>query len=330
MKVVDEIELYVKTKHARNFPFQDLTAILKKDWIIQFCNEILKRELSITWLLPTGTRLEAVDEQVAHLLKRSGMVSMAFAPESGSEATRIKIRKRMLTNALFDSISATGKADLNIAVFIVLGFPHETKEDICENYAFIESLKKYPVSDLSIGSYMALPGTELFDSLYDAGNITINRSWFRSILDGNVLLPSMSWNSKISRYYYFATKIMMYLKFYVIGKRRHSHVSFFSTIVKVFRGALDRNHSSRLQTALSNALKSGIDAIKAKQRKPWMSVTEEKNLFASWDAIYRNIREQRIETGIAELAPSDSNELHKRNIAQLIRREHAASFVVEV
>ena len=39
-KVVDEIALYKEKFNAKNFPFQDLTAIIKKDWIKTFCEEI--------------------------------------------------------------------------------------------------------------------------------------------------------------------------------------------------------------------------------------------------------------------------------------------------
>jgi hypothetical protein len=36
---------------------------------------------------------EAIDEEVAQLLKRTGMISMAYAPESGSETTRQLIQR---------------------------------------------------------------------------------------------------------------------------------------------------------------------------------------------------------------------------------------------
>jgi hypothetical protein len=56
--VVDEIEYYVKKFGAGNFPFQDLTAIIKRDWIKAFCEELIKRELNINWQLPTGTQTQ--------------------------------------------------------------------------------------------------------------------------------------------------------------------------------------------------------------------------------------------------------------------------------
>ena len=183
VKVVDEIEKYVKTFGAGNFPFQDLTAIIQKDWIKAFCNELIRRNLKVQWQLPTGTRSEAIDFEVARLLKAAGLTSMAYAPESGSDTTRRLIKKKMTAPKLFESIDAAAAAGLNVAVSLVIGFPHDRPEHLAENLPFIDELAKHGVNDVSVGYYLALPGTELFHSLYDAGRIKIDREYFRHILD---------------------------------------------------------------------------------------------------------------------------------------------------
>jgi len=53
--VANEIERYYNEIGARNFPFQDLTAIVKRDWIIAFCNALLEKGLSdLTGSSPAG------------------------------------------------------------------------------------------------------------------------------------------------------------------------------------------------------------------------------------------------------------------------------------
>ena len=42
-KVVDEMELYIQKYDVTDFQFEDLTAIVRKDWIEAFCQEILDR-----------------------------------------------------------------------------------------------------------------------------------------------------------------------------------------------------------------------------------------------------------------------------------------------
>src|SRR4029077_13328908 len=113
VKVVDEIESYVKRYGAGNFPFQDLTAIIQKDWIKKFCQELIRRDLNILWQLPTGTRSEAIDPEVAYLSRAAGSTTTGSAPAWGSEETRRLIKKKMPASKLFQSIDSAAAAGLN-------------------------------------------------------------------------------------------------------------------------------------------------------------------------------------------------------------------------
>ena len=151
VKVVDEIAGYVERYGAGNFPFQDLTAIIQKEWIKAFCQEMIRRKLNVLWQLPTGTRSEAIDPEVANLLREAGMTAMAYAPESGSDETRRLIKKKMTASKLFQSIDAAAGAGLNVSVFLVIGFPHDRPEHLADNLPFIDELSKHGVNDIGVG-----------------------------------------------------------------------------------------------------------------------------------------------------------------------------------
>ena len=320
--VVDEIEYYVKKFGAGNFPFQDLTAIIKRDWIKAFCEELIKRELNITWQLPTGTRSEAIDSEIAFLIKKSGMTSMAYAPESGSEETRKYIKKKMKTDRLFASVDAAAQADLNVAVFLVIGFPHDLPKHLEENKNFVERLAKHGVTDLSVGFYMALPGTELFYSLYDSNKIKLDIEYFKHILDSLALFPSQKYCPAISRVSLFLWKLKFYLRFYKSKKSTNNISSLLNSVKIALKGLFSsEGHDSKLQTAFHNAYTSLIDTMKSK-RKRWISPKEELNLFKEWDNIYRQIRREKLSKGIAKISPADTRELHKSNVINHIQKEH--------
>ncbi len=326
IKVVDEICYYKKKFNAKNFPFQDLTAIIKKDWIKSFCQEIINRNLKITWQLPTGTRSEAIDDEIAVLLKKSGMTSMAYAPESGSEETRQFIKKKMKTENLFNSIDSAAKAGLNVAVFIVIGFPHDNKNNLKQNINFIKKLAQQGVTDLSVGYYMALPGTQLFNSLYDAGKIKLNKSYFSHILDSLAIIPSQKYCLNISRLHLLYFKIYFLWTFY----KEKNKPSFYSSCKSLIKLIFSKtNHSSKLQTALHNAFNSFLDTIISKKNR-WMTRKEEKKLFSNWDIIYKNIRTEKINSAVIEKSPENSEDLHKVNAISAIVKDHetAKSFIL--
>ena len=172
--VADEIEFYYRHLGARNFPFQDLTAIVKRDWIVEFCNELLDRGLEgITWQFPSGTRCEVIDDEVANLLLRSGGRALAFAPESGSERTRKLIKKRMKTDSLLDAVEASVRNKLNITAFLVLGFPHDTKADLKDTERLVRRLAIQGIDDIAIGFFFPIPNTELYDMLLERGDVAL-------------------------------------------------------------------------------------------------------------------------------------------------------------
>jgi anaerobic magnesium-protoporphyrin IX monomethyl ester cyclase len=169
--VANEITQYVKTYGAKNFPFQDLTAIIKKDWIVAFCTELIRRNLDIVWQFPSGTRCEVIDDEVASLLARSGGRHLAFAPESGSENTRKLIKKKMTTEGLFSAVRASVRHDLNVTAFLVIGFPHDTKDDLKQTVKFVRRLAREGIDDIAIGFYFPIPNTALYGYLVDAGRV---------------------------------------------------------------------------------------------------------------------------------------------------------------
>jgi radical SAM superfamily enzyme YgiQ (UPF0313 family) len=175
--VVDEMEYYVREYGARNFPFQDLTAILHKDWILRFCRELIDRGLAVHWQLPSGTRSEAVDEQVAPLLMQSGMAHMAYAPEAGSRRIRKAVKKRVVAERFYESVRATIKAGLHVQAFFVMGFPEEERRDLRETLKMLAKLAWMGVKDAAVSHYMPYPGSEMYDRLVARGKVDTSDRW---------------------------------------------------------------------------------------------------------------------------------------------------------
>ena len=322
VKVVDEIEMYVKRYGAGNFPFQDLTAIIQRDWIKAFCEELIRRNLNIQWQLPTGTRSEAIDPEIAHLLKKSGMTTMSYAPESGSDRTRRLIKKKMTAQKLFASVDAAASAGLDVSAFLVIGFPHDTPEDLAENLPFLDELAWRGVSDIGINFYMALPGTELFRSLYEGGRIKIDRKYFRHILNALAPIPSQTYCDSLSRTDLMVWKFKMFRRFYGATKR-NAEAGLMSAIRRALHGAFSRgDHQTKMETAVRQALTSGAESMLAIFRPRYMKRSDERAMFASWDAVYRRIQEQMRECGAITGTSGDTTELHRTNVIPALLKEH--------
>ena len=160
--VLDEIEHYINKYRADNFDFYDLTLVIKKKWILEFCSEIEKRRLSFNWQLPNGTRSEVIDDEVTRALYRTGCRNMSYAPESGSKKTLRLIKKEVNLQKLTKSIRSALRQGMTVKCNVVIGFPHETYLDIIKTYFFVLRLAILGVHDFPIYVFSPYPGTELF------------------------------------------------------------------------------------------------------------------------------------------------------------------------
>jgi radical SAM superfamily enzyme YgiQ (UPF0313 family) len=239
-KVVDEIALYVAKYRVTNFDFQDLTAIVKRQWAIDFCNEIIARGLKITWQMPSGTRSETFDDEVADLLYRSGCRALAFAPESGDEALLAEVKKQVKLDKLLEAVRVALKRGLNLSCFFVIGFPGETDETMDRTLALVRRLAIMGVHDVSVTKFVPYPGSQLFQQLQQSGRIHLDDAFFVSPMDFYTQeAPSYSDNVSTSRLYWMM--IWMFVNFYVLSGLTHP----FRTLRILFKAVVYGKEETR-------------------------------------------------------------------------------------
>lgn len=197
--LLQEMRMYMERYKIDNFDFYDLTAIVKRDWIIEFCHLIIDSGLKFTWQLPSGTRSEAIDEEVCHLLYASGCRNMSYAPESGSPSVLKKIKKKVDLGRMKRSMRAAIRNDVNVKANIIFGFPEDTHKEIWESMRFIVAMAAIGVHDMSVSPFSPYPGSELFDDLRKRGKIPeLSDDYFYSLATYTDLLRTVSVADAIS------------------------------------------------------------------------------------------------------------------------------------
>ena len=181
--VVDEIEYYIKKYQINSVDFYDLTAIVKKEWVMDFTNELKRRNLNITWQLPSGTRSEALDQEVISRLADTGIKFLVYAPESGSKRILKEIKKKVNLKKLTQSVSFAKKNKIITKLNFIIGFPNEKRLDILKTLLFIWKLALLKVNDCNLSIFSPYPGSEIYDELRKSSVIPeINDAYFESLI----------------------------------------------------------------------------------------------------------------------------------------------------
>jgi radical SAM superfamily enzyme YgiQ (UPF0313 family) len=214
--LADEMALYVRTYQVTNFDFQDLTAIVKRQWIVDFCHELIDRNLNITWQMPSGTRAEVFDAEVADLLYRSGCRALAFAPESGSPAILKAVKKQVDLDHMLVAMRSAVKRGLKLSCFIVIGFPDDTPATLRQTLALIRRMARLGVYDVAVSKFVPYPGSELFRRLQRQGKIELDDEFFVSPMDFYTA-RAPSYADRVSTRRLYWTMLWLFVNFYVIS-----------------------------------------------------------------------------------------------------------------
>ena len=219
--VVDEIASYVERYGATNVDFYDLTAIIKREWILEFCRELERRRLDITYQLPTGTRSEVLDEEVLAALYRTGCRNICYAPESGSLRTLTRVKKKIKPERMVNSIRAAKRNGIVVKANLMIGFPDETRRDLWETVRFGMKLAWIGVEDLPLFTFLPYPATQLYDELRARGVIPEMSNEYFARLGYADLDCAQSVSQHISSRQLNAVRVLGMMVFLVLGYLRH-------------------------------------------------------------------------------------------------------------
>jgi len=269
--VVDEIEFYIKKYGATNFDFQDLTAIVKKEWIKNFCLTLLAKKIVVTWQLPTGTRTEAIDSEVGQLLFQSGCKNITYAPESGSEEVLHRIKKKIRLAAVYESAKGCIKAGLDVKFNFIFGFPEDTYRHLFQSVGFMLKLAYVGVSDISIAPFSPYPGSELFFQLQRKGRIPekLDDAYYKKIPFSD-MASTESWCERIPSKTLNQCRNLAMIAFYLVSWTCHPSRPF-RRIYNFLRGI----EETRMDKALGDMrrrrrlLKSKKDGLLPSSVKPF-------------------------------------------------------------
>lgn len=164
----------VREKHGIDqFFFMDDSFSLIRSRALELCG--LLKKSGVKWRC--NTRVDLVDEEMVSIMKESGCLSTSVGIETGSPKTMKMIRKNIQYDKVREALGLFQKYEITVAGFFIIGFPWETRGDMDQTLNLIREL---PLDDFQLNIATPLPGTQLFQSLVDAGKIDVaTEDWSR-------------------------------------------------------------------------------------------------------------------------------------------------------
>lgn len=193
--VVEEMKYYFENWGVTHIDFLDLTLVVNKKWVHEFCDLLMLEKLPMTWAIPIGTRTEAMDRELINKMAKSGLTHILFSAESASPDTISSINKKLNTDHLAECMKASVDAGLVVKLVFINGFPEQRWKDVFYSWKYIVRAAWLGIHDVVSLGFVPYPGTEFYDRLKVAGLLP---EGFDYIYLNNDVKGMHSWSSAIS------------------------------------------------------------------------------------------------------------------------------------
>ena len=139
VNVVDEMELYSTRYGIDDIKFFDDTFTVKRQRVVDICDEIKRRNLKLTWSV--RARVNSVDYELLKTMKGAGLTSISFGIESGNQRILNNLQKGITLEQVIDAVSSCRRLGIETLGDFIIGNPGEKKEEIKETIRFARRLK---------------------------------------------------------------------------------------------------------------------------------------------------------------------------------------------
>jgi len=175
-RFLSELDYCKKNFGVDRFRFLAGTFPLKRKHAIEICEEIIARNLNITWV--ASTRVDTVDYELLDLMKKSGCRLLQFGIESGDSDMLNSVAKGTTPEICINALSLCHKIGIKAGLNFIIGLPNETKRSIRATYSLAAKLRKYAHS-ANFAILVPFPGTKVYQmSLQNEGCLSLKtRDW---------------------------------------------------------------------------------------------------------------------------------------------------------
>jgi radical SAM superfamily enzyme YgiQ (UPF0313 family) len=162
--VVNEIEYMInKFPEMSSVWIHDDSFFLNNSRVIEFCNEIIKREIKIEFIC--SGRMKPLSQQMVNVMEKAGFTHILFGLESGAKEILKTSKKGITKEDAINAINLFVNSSIRVTLFLIIGLPGETIETVKETIELFQTLQR--IKYIWVGDDLVFlfiyPGTEVYE-----------------------------------------------------------------------------------------------------------------------------------------------------------------------
>lgn len=167
-RIADELELLQNEFGVKTIVFQDDAFNVSTELVEETCNEIIRRDIKINWVI-----LGRADDWVKQidlfpLMKKAGMFMGLVGIEVSSDQELRKIGKGITVSQIKETIDGLRRNDVGTVGTFMIGFDDDDEESIKRRFAFADEIDP---DVFALQFVTPSPGSPLWKQLVNEGRI---------------------------------------------------------------------------------------------------------------------------------------------------------------
>jgi anaerobic magnesium-protoporphyrin IX monomethyl ester cyclase len=211
--VMEELQLLRGEYGYRAVAFFDDNFTLKPARMVEFCEEVLRRQWDMYWWAFSRVDSVVKNEEVVKLMARAGLRQVFVGFESGSQEVLDQFGKDLDVDKAFKAVEILKKYKISVWASFIIGALNETKKMIKQTIKFANKLNP---DFIQFGILTPYPGTALYEKVK---NRLLTTNW-RKFWGGDPVIKLDKLSSKELKKLFWRA----HLSFYARPKRLFSVV----------------------------------------------------------------------------------------------------------
>lgn len=208
--ILSEIDLLISKFGIEEIHIIDdnITAAPRK-WLIELLNNLSKSKFPIRFALPSGIRIDLIDELLLELMWKAEFYAFAIGIESSNQKILDAMKKKLKIEKVIEKLKLVKKYDFHVQGNFIIGYP---TEGIRENIRTVLFSLNLPIKKAGYFIFNPFPGTAEWERIKQKYP---PEQWGKIISTFNLYRASKFVERNISRTALRLIQILAYFLFYI-------------------------------------------------------------------------------------------------------------------
>jgi anaerobic magnesium-protoporphyrin IX monomethyl ester cyclase len=173
-RIIENLDILINKNGQTSITFYDDIFSVNKKRVLDLCDGIVRSGFHEKCCFAVQTRADNIHEEILPAMVSANFKTIGMGMETGVERIAAEAQKGQTVAQHLEAVRLCKKYGLKVSLFMIYGFPGETKNDRDETFAITQRAN---VGYIKFNNLIPYPGTPIYEVAKKTGKLHIAPGW---------------------------------------------------------------------------------------------------------------------------------------------------------